>query len=382
MDLPESLSNDIKKRIEADNFRTLADEQFEIDFFSNDYLGYAGNKTLQKNYETLVQKHNINTFGSTGSRLISGNHFLFDLLETKVKNMLSAESALFFNSGYDANIGLLSAVLKPKDIIFYDELCHASIRDGLQMSPAKAYKFKHNDYKDLIHNIERQKKRLKPQNIYIISESVFSMDGDISDIDQLVKISKQQQAYLIIDEAHALGVCGKDFKGLSFKYAEDIFARIYTCGKALGTHGGFVLGSKALKEYLINFSRPFIYTTGASPHHIAQVISALDYFEKQEKEKNQLQEVISIFKNKVSSYQLDKKVTSNDTAIQSIFTQGNSATKIMAEKLKQEGFGVKAILHPTVPIGQERIRICLHNYNTRNDIDSLFKSFESLETEK
>lgn len=369
MNFPESLSGDIKRRIEDNNLRALVDEKFEIDFFSNDYLGYARSKILKNNYKALVQKHNIDTFGATGSRLISGNHFLFDLLETKAKNVFNSESALFFNSGYDANIGLLSSVLKPRDVIFYDELCHASIRDGLQMGKANSYKFKHNDYKDLIHKIESQKKRLNPQNIYIISESVFSMDGDISDIHQLVSISKQYKAYLIIDEAHALGVCGKEYKGLSYDYEKDIFARIYTCGKSLGTHGGFVLGSKALKEYLINFSRPFIYTTGASPHQIAQVIVALEYFETHHEEKHDLQKNILCFKHETQKK--NHLITANNTAIQVIKIPDNQKAKELALQLQKEGFGVKAILHPTVPKGQECIRICLHSFNTKNDIYSL-----------
>jgi 8-amino-7-oxononanoate synthase len=371
MKIPESLSNEINNRIDANNLRFLSDEKFDTDFFSNDYLGYSGNKIVHENYLKILKKNNINQLGSTGSRLISGNHQLFEILENKAKAMLTAEAALFFNSGFDANIGLLSAVLKPKDVIFYDELCHASIRDGLQMSLCKAYKFKHNDYKDLASKIKNQQKRLQPQNIYIITESVFSMDGDQSDITQLVDISKQFNAYLIIDEAHALGICGKDFKGLSFEYSKDIFARIYTCGKSLGSHGGFVLGSEDLKKYLINFSKPFIYTTGASPHHVAQVISTLDYFENNDQEKKQLQDVISSFKEIVLTHQLEREITLNDTAIQSINIKGNTNAKIIAEKLRNQSIGVKAILSPTVPKTKERIRICLHNFNTEKEIENL-----------
>jgi 8-amino-7-oxononanoate synthase len=369
--LPENLHEDLKIRIRNNSLRSLSDEVYPIDFFSNDYLGYAKNSIITEKSVSLLNNFKIKTHGSTGSRLISGNHELFKILENKAKDLLNAEAALFFNSGYDANIGLLSAVLKPKDVVFYDELCHASIRDGLQMSNARAYKFKHNDYKDLVQKIELQNQRLRPQNVYIISESVFSMDGDMSDIRELVTISKTFNAYLIVDEAHALGVCGKDFKGLSFEYNEDIFARIYTCGKALGSHGGFVLGSKALKDYLINFSRPFIYTTGASPFHVAQVIAALGYFENEDKEKQELQKIISIFNDLVSSNQLQYKMSTNASAIQHISCSGNSKAKILAESLQQKGLGVKAILSPTVPKGKERIRVCLHSYNTKDQLQNL-----------
>ena len=378
MDLPESLSNEIKKRIEADNFRSLSDEQFDTDFFSNDYLGYARKEKLQKNYEALVQEHNINTFGSTGSRLISGNHFLFDLLEEKVKNMLSAESALFFNSGYDANIGLLSAILQPKDLVIYDELCHASIRDGLQMCKAKTYKFKHNDYEDLSQKVTNQQNRLNPQNIYIVTESVFSMDGDHSDTKKLIDIVQNFEAYLILDEAHALGVCGQDFKGLSYDCSDQVFARIFTCGKSLGSHGAFVLGSTDLKSYLVNFCKSFIYTTAASPHQVASVLSALNYFETQDDEKIQLEKNIKYFRKQLKAFFLESRFINSHSAIQSFKITGNTEAKNISKYLQNNGFGVKAIIHPTVPKGQERIRICLHSFNTEQEIFSLLKSLYEL----
>jgi 8-amino-7-oxononanoate synthase len=375
--LPKNLFIRLNKRKENNSLRSLPTEEFNIDFFSNDYLGYAKNTDLYENYQQLIKEYHIDSFGSTGSRLISGNHKLFLHLEQRAESIFNAASSLFFNSGYNANMGLLSAILQPKDVIFYDELCHASIRDGLQISTSKSYKFKHNDYKDLISKIENQQNRLNPQNIYIITESVFSMDGDCSDIQQLVDISRKSKAYLIIDEAHALGVSGQDYKGLSYEFSNEIFARIYTCGKSLGSHGGFVLGSKSLKKYLINFSRPFIYTTAASPHHVAQVIAALDYFENQDKEKQDLQHSIACFKKKVKELGLSHLVSSNDTAIQSIKISGNTHAKTLANKLQKEGFGVKAILSPTVPKGKERIRICLHSFNTQKDIENLFLCIKS-----
>jgi len=377
MTFPSNLSNLLRDRKNKNNFRELKHYNFEVDFLSNDYLGYAQNNSISEKSASLLNAFKVKIHGATGSRLISGNHELFKILENKAKNLLNAEAALFFNSGYDANIGLLSAILKPKDIIFYDELCHASIRDGLQMSKVKAYKFRHNDYEDLVQKIDRQNQRLRPQNVYIITESVFSMNGDKSEIRELVQISKAHNAYLIVDEAHALGVCGKDFKGLSFEYNEDIFARIYTCGKALGSHGGFILGSKALKDYLINFSRPFIYTTGASPYHVAQVLAALEYFENHNRQKVQLQKIIQYFKFQAETLDTDFRISKNNTAIQYIEVKGNKEAKAVAEQLKHRGMGVKAILSPTVPEGQERIRICLHNYNDKRQIRSLLKEIEN-----
>ena len=279
MKLPNNLSNRLQERTENDNLRRLQQFDYKIDFLSNDYLGYARNKSIAKESQSILKSSQNQDLGSTGSRLISGNYKLIEDLEHQSAENFNAESAFFFNSGYDANIGLLSAVLQPKDLVIYDELCHASIRDGLQMCKAKTYKFKHNDYEDLKQKITKQQNRLNPQNIYILTESVFSMDGDQSNIKKLVEIANRFKAYFILDEAHAFGVCGQDFRGLSYNYSDQIFARILTCGKSLGLHGAFVLGSSELKSYLVNFCKPFIYTTAASPHQVASVFSALNHFE-------------------------------------------------------------------------------------------------------
>ncbi len=374
--LPKNLSQLLEDRKTKGNFRELQLGHFKVDFLSNDYLGYAKNSSIYELYLSILKEYKIDKIGSTGSRLLSGNHNIFDIVEQKARDIFNADSALFFNSGYNANIGLLSAVLKPKDVVFYDELCHASIRDGLKMANAKSYKFKHCDYKDLEHKIETQNERLKPQNIFIITESVFSMDGDTSDITNLVEIAEQHQAHLIIDEAHAVGICGQDFNGLTVNFTDKIFARILTCGKSLGSHGAFVLGAEQLKSFLINFSKSFIYTTAASPHQVASVLASLQYFEKVNKEKEELQTVISNFTEEIKKYHLESHFVPSQTAIQSFLISGNKEAKQLAEKLQQQGFGVKAILHPTVPKGKERIRICLHSFNTKAEIISFIKSLK------
>ncbi len=376
MSLPENLSQLLEDRKSKDNFRELHKHNFKVDFLSNDYLGYAQNNSIHEQYLSIIKEHKIDKLGSTGSRLLSGNHSLFDTVEQKAKDIFDAEAALFFNSGYNSNIGLLSAVLKSKDVVFYDELCHASIRDGLQMVNAKSYKFKHCDFKDLKHKIKSQVKRLQPQNIFIVTESVFSMDGDMSDISNLIEISKQHKAHLIIDEAHAVGVCGHNFKGLTQNMGNQIFARILTCGKSLGSHGAFILGSEELKSFLINFCKPFIYTTAASPHQVSSVLASLHYFENENKEKTALQTVISNFTKEIKKHELESQFIPSQTAIQSYLISGNTKAKNLAKTLQQEGFGVKAILHPTVPKGKERIRICLHSFNTKTEIISFIKSLK------
>ena len=262
--------------------------------------------------------------------------------------------------------------------MIYDELCHASIRDGLQMCKAKTYKFKHNNYEDLSQKITNQQNRLNPQNIYIVTESVFSMDGDQSEIKKLLDIAEHFEAYLILDEAHALGVCGQDFKGLSYDFSDQIFARILTCGKSLGSHGAFLLGSADLKSYLVNFCKPFIYTTAASPHQVADVFSALNYFETHDDEKIQLQKNIKYFRQQLKIFDLENCFIKSYSAIQSFKISGNTEAKAKAKQLQEKGFGVKAILHPTVPKDQERIRICLHSFNTEQEISDLLESLYQL----
>jgi 8-amino-7-oxononanoate synthase len=370
--LPNNLKRDLEKRIEANSLRELSDQTYPIDFYSNDYLGYAQSKAITVIIGEL-SKHKTNMHGSTGSRLISGNHMGFQLAEEKASSLFEAESALFYNSGYDANIGLLSAVLKPKDLVFYDELCHASIRDGLQMCNAKTYKFKHCDYEHLEELIKRQRKRLDFDNLYVVTESVFSMDGDITDIEILVELKNKYNLHLIVDEAHAIGVCGSDFKGLTYDFSSEIFARIITCGKSLGSHGAFVFGSTDLKQFLVNFSRPLIYSTGSTPAHLQSVLAALLYFDKEQTSKLQLQEVIGYFRQQLDHLGLKPKFLASDTAIQSYIVADTTKAKALAEELNNRGIGIKAILHPTVPKGKERLRICLHSFNTEEEMDLLLK---------
>lgn len=376
--LPKNLSQQLEKRQKNDSLRQLSDKAYAIDFYSNDYLGYARSSKVTEIYNRLSENNHISKHGSTGSRLISGNHGLFKAVEDKAKILFNAEEALFYNSGYDANIGLLSAVLKPKDLVFYDELCHASIRDGLQMVNSKTYKYKHCDYSHLEQLVNRQIERLEYENIYVVTESVFSMDGDTTDIEKLVELKQNYNLHLIIDEAHALGVCGRDFKGLTVDYSTEIFARIITCGKSLGSHGAFVLGSAELKLFLVNFSRALMYSTGASPGHLQSVLASLTLFESETESKHELQSVIQYFKNQVLKLDLESKFLQSETAIQSFMCSGNTRVKTLAKSLNALGIGIKPILHPTVPKGEERLRICLHSYNTDKEVDLLLKTLSSV----
>jgi len=256
----------------------------------------------------------------------------------------------------------------------YDELCHASIRDGIQLSNAKAYKFKHNDFEDLDLLIQRchaeRSRGTLLNEIYIVTESVFSMDGDCPNMEELVAVSEKYNCYLVVDEAHALGVFGEKGEGLiqHLQLQDKIFARIMTFGKGLGCHGAVVLGSNELKSYLINFARSFIYTTGLSPHSVATILMGYVYLEKDKNALESLRENIVFFNQVKKMLYLSPLFVRSKSAIQSVIIPGNEKVKSIASLLQQNGFDVKAILSPTVPEGQERLRFCLHSYNSKEEI--------------
>jgi len=374
---PKKLQQKLQSRIENNSFRKLSSSNNLIDFSSNDYLGFSVSKTIFNATHQYLLDNKCVKNGATGSRLLSGNNELYNLVEEQLKSFYQSE-VLIFNSGYDANIGFFSAVPQRNDVILYDELSHASIRDGIKLSNAKAYSFKHNDSVDLEKRLlsVRAKSRTNDVEVYVVTESVFSMDGDSPNLRAMVNLCKQYNVHVIVDEAHAVGVFGF---GLVQKLGleKEVFARIVTFGKAMGCHGAAVLGSQQLKEYLINFSRSFIYTTGLSPHSLATIHLAYNELvisnvvERSHSVVHQLKENIEYFKAKSTELQLSDSFIESNSAIQSCIVSGNSTVKKCAELLQKNGFDVRPILSPTVPIGQERLRFCLHTYNTHQDIDKV-----------
>lgn len=390
MKLPQNLQQKLNLREEANALRKLPLSTNGIDFSSNDYLGFAKNVEIFESTHQYLVYHNIKINGATGSRLISGNHNLYAETEKYISEFHHSEAALIFNSGYDANVGFFSAVPQRNDIILYDELCHASIRDGIQMSRAKSYKFQHNDYEDLEQLLckfiilsEVEGKLPTPNSqlptIYIVTESVFSMDGDTPNLETLVQLSEKHKALLVVDEAHALGVFGDRGEGLvqSQNLQDKIFARIMTFGKGLGCHGAAILGCESLKEYLVNFARSFIYTTGLSPHSVATILIAYKQL-NESKELQKLKENIGIFNQQKQLLGIKPMFVYSKSAIHSAIIPGNGKVKHIASQLQEKGFEVKAILSPTVPEGQERLRFCLHSYTTENEIQEVLLELSKL----
>lgn len=364
-DFPKKLHEKLSERAASNALRKLSISHNPIDFSSNDYLGFAKDESIFKSASELLKERNFTRNGATGSRLLSGNNLLYEVLEGQLATIHDCSAALVFNSGYDANLGLFGSVPQRGDIILYDELIHASIRDGLGMSNAKAYKFRHNDLSDAKRLLELN--RADTSEVYVVTESVFSMDGDSPDLVVLAQFCKNQKCRLIVDEAHAVGVFGTSGVGLvqELGLQQHVFARIVTFGKAMGCHGAAVLGSETLKHYLVNFARSFIYTTGMPPHSLATILMAYKKLSETPSIEG-LRENIIYFREHMELHRLD--FIESNSAIQCCIISGNDRVKDIAMKLQEKGFDVKPIVSPTVKEGQERLRFCLHAYNTKTEI--------------
>ncbi|TKB97843.1 aminotransferase class I/II-fold pyridoxal phosphate-dependent enzyme [Pedobacter cryophilus] len=365
------LINKINQRVQNNSLRELKIPNSLIDFSSNDYLGFAKSAELKEKIETFTKDNPSYFIGATGSRLLSGNSQFVEELEAEISIFHQAEAGLIFNSGYDANIGLLSSIAQRGDTIITDELIHASLIDGARLSNANRYIFKHNDLESLAEKLKNSK-----GNIFVVTESVFSMDGDFAPLKEISDLAKKYEAHLIVDEAHATGVFGAYGQGLvnHLNLENEVFARIHTFGKALGCHGAIILGSKELRTYLINFARSFIYTTALPFHSLVSVKNAYELLKTTPAIK-QLATNIELFRSST----LKNSFIKSESAIQCKIVSGNQQCKNMANQIQANGFDVKAILSPTVPEGKERLRICLHAYHTPNQIKSLINLLANYE---
>jgi len=371
MKFPKKLSYKLESRNQNNSLRKLFIPNGLIDFASNDYIGFAKSVKIFNETHLYLITNKIIQNGATGSRLLSGNHKVYEEAENYIAKFHQSESALIFNSGYDANVGFFNSVPQKGDLILYDELSHASIRDGIQLSNAKSYKFQHNDFEDL----ERLIKCFQSETteIYIVTESVFSMDGDCPNLEELAALSNKYNCNLVVDEAHALGVFGDCGEGLvqMLGLQNAVFARIMTFGKGLGCHGAAIVGPNDLKNYLVNFARSFIYTTGLSPHSVASILVAYQHLETENKALGILRENINHFNQEKNILGLKPMFVRSKSAIQSAIIPGNQNVKLIANQLQEKGFDVKAILSPTVPEGQERLRFCLHSFNSKEEISEV-----------
>ena len=381
---PDRLNKKLDQRKAENSLRTLISPEGMVDFCSNDYLGFASSSDLFTRVSEYLREHKLTANGSTGSRLLSGNSGLYERVEQMLAEYYQSEAALIFNSGYDANLGFFGSVPQKGDLILYDELSHASIRDGIGMSHAKAYKFKHNNLEEL----EAMLAKNRPDDakgddeVYVVTESVFSMDGDSPDLKGMTALCNKYGARLIVDEAHAVGVFGNHGAGLlqSLDMQSQSFARIVTFGKALGAHGAAVLGSKKLIQYLINFARSFIYTTAMPPHSLVTIQKGHELLKSDigQKQQELLEGNIAYFKNLLGEMGFSSAFVASNSAIQSCILSDNVIVKQAAGMIQDKGFDVRPILAPTVPKGKERIRLILHSFNKKEDIDAVLQLLYTL----
>ena len=359
----EFIENKLAERCQAGTLRALKQKSGLVDFCSNDYLGFARSAELKERIDEEIKRTGIFANGSTGSRLLSGNSAYAEDLELEIAGIYQCGAGLIFNSGYDANLGLFSSLPQRGDTIITDELIHASIIDGARLSFANRFTFKHNDLNSLEQKLQQAR-----GNCFIAIESVYSMDGDTPPIPEIAALTEKYHAHLIVDEAHAVGIFGHGLVKADLQ--NRVFARVITFGKALGCHGAMVLGSSFLKDFLVNFARPFIYSTAPSFHSIAAMKVAFAKMLQSAEEIERLKTNINLFKQKIKITSTYPLIQSN-SAIQCIVLKSNEKAKELALGLQDAGMDVRPIFNPTVAQGTERIRICLHSFNTFEQITQL-----------
>ncbi|HCA09588.1 aminotransferase class I/II-fold pyridoxal phosphate-dependent enzyme [Chryseobacterium sp.] len=350
----------LDKRKEEGILRTLKTKSVGIDFYSNDYLGLAGNEELQTQLLQKVQANPTLLSGSSGSRLISGNSNISDETEEYIAEQHQYPAALLFSSGYNANLALFSTLPDRHHTIIVDEQIHRSVHDACRMSHARKLKFLHNDLQDLESILKKQ-----TGPCFIAIESLYSMDGDLAPLQEIAALAKRYNAALIVDEAHAFGVFGY---GLIDKYQlqKDVFAAVVTYGKALGAHGAAILCDETVKSYLVNFASPFIYTTAAQDFLWVAIKTGYEFLKHKPELSEKLHQNIEIFRN-----QNIETPSSKLSPIQAILVPDNQQLRILQKALFDHNFLTYAVYSPTVKVGTERLRICLHRFNTENEIIKL-----------
>lgn len=377
----QTLSERLAAYQQAGLLRQLRTADEFVDFCSNDYLGFARSTALrQAIQQTDLNNDGIRT-GATGSRLLAGQTRLADEVEQELAQFYKTEAALIFNSGYDANIGLLACLPKAGDTLLTDELIHASMIDGARLSYATRHRFRHNDLDDLA--IKLQQATRQGGQTFVAVESVYSMDGDMAPLTDLADLCDQYGAALLVDEAHATGVYGSGPNGqqgeglvVALGLQNRVFARIHTFGKALGVHGAAIVGPAILRQYLINFARPFIYTTALPPHSLLAIRCAHAHVKQNPGASHQLHKQLTYFRQRVGEVLPGTTWTASQSPIQCLLIPGNDRARAVAAEAQRIGLDVRAILSPTVPAGQERLRLCIHAFNTTNEIDKLLASLQ------
>jgi len=327
-----------------------------VNLCSNDYLGLSTDPRLRDAIASALDSGV--PVASAGSRLLSGNAEIWEQLESEIARFMRSEAVLYFNSGYSANVGVLSALIQPGDVVFSDAANHASIIDGLRLAGARKIIFPHLDMDSLERELRRND--FGAAQKFIVSESIFSMDGDRASISDLVMLAERYGAELVVDEAHATGVIGPQGRGsvAASGLADRMIGTIHPCGKALAGMGGFVCCSEKLKQYLINRARTFIFSTALPPYMAEQIRAAIRIAASADRERNDLVALSAFLRRQLREAGFD--IGRGDTQIVPVFLGENDRAIRFSELLNDAGFGVRPIRPPSVPAGTSRLRISLN----------------------
>ena len=365
--LPENMHRRLFLRRNSPQKRKLQFHKEGIDFLSSDYLGYSKSKQLKDKIKESINE--LPMIGSTSSRLLSGHHKFIAKVEDELASFFKSESGLLFTSAYSLNIGLLAACTGREDILLLDEKAHTSLKNSLKLSQAQGFFFRHNDLEHLSHRLQSLRSKLAHKgDIFVVVESLYSMDGDLAPLSEIVDLCETYSASLIVDEAHGAGTIGPEGRGLTCALGleKKVFARVVGFGKAFGTSGGLLLGNQDLMDYMANFCHSFIYTTGISFLNALSIKESLVNLQQDSKSLVRLNYLISYFNQKLRTKQ------SHSPLFSFIINPVEELIRI-SEALKKRGFQVQPIFSPTVKKGKERLRVCLHSYNTEEQIDSFIK---------
>ena len=336
-----------------------------LNMSSNDYLGLASNENLRQSF---LQQYgdNFPSFTSSSSRLLTGNFPVYTDLEQLIAQCFQRESALLFNSGYHANLGILPALTTTKSLILADKLVHASMIDGIRLSQCEFFRYRHNDYEHLKSLLEKNARKF--DRTFIVTESVFSMDGDVVDLNYLVQLKKQfPNTYLYVDEAHAIGVYGKNGLGIAERanVIADIDLLVGTFGKALASMGAYVVCDQILKECLINQMRPLIFSTALPPFNVAWTHFIFERLPQLSKERTHLEQLSAFLRQEVEHR---TQIMPSQTCIVPYILGENEATLAKAKALQEQGYYCLPIRPPTVPKGTSRIRLSLTADMTMDEV--------------
>lgn len=328
-----------------------------IDLSSNDYLGFASHLALrQAAIEALQGGIEI---GASASRLLRGHRRAHEELEAFAADYFDCPRALFFASGYQANLALITALIKRDDTVVFDALCHASVRDGLYAVRCSVIKAPHNDLNAVEDALKAS--RTNGTNLWMLVESIYSMDGDVAPVRELLMLAEKYDALLIVDEAHATGVSGATGRGETEGLGHERLIALHTCGKALGVAGALVCASEPIIDYLINAARPFVYTTGPMPLQAVLVKRALQLVREEPHRRQQLSALKALAAQCLPGFAVASQIVP-------IVVGDDGATVKLARALQAQGFDIRAIRPPTVPEGTARLRLSLHVGLTPSDL--------------